>query len=565
MQKIEKLKSDFFIIAQNYDYSTMSYDEYSNELKKFKIAIDEINSIYQKINDDYFEILNQLMGIISEYDFQYSETKNAYKKIDIIYKDYEIIEAQRRWINMSHLDYDINDILYCNEKLNKAKIVLDVLLSIYMDFDENRPYNSSEYNELFEKYKKIVKEKLIIAKILTALNADINNEINNADILYNMLLNSINELGKPLAYSDDYTIPEDRKNWEIIDIIIIKDGRISFNIESNFILSGINSDNIDELIKYFNELTVRGDNNHPSTLFQEEVKMLGFRMNEYFKNEEKMRLWGLASDYLIRMILGINDDIEFLNYLKIGSDELKSNNSLGSLDYKTGLGNNKLKISDLIKSKILPIYKMQAEAYDKLSDEEKADLEFYLILTLLNGNNYNLGFRSYSALEELKIVYNEVLYYFDYARNRTNWYNFGIYNAMYEVNKHAVYNVSVGINNEMNIILNWQNSIIANLNNIYYYSSEYLKSCTLINSQLKDVDNEEGITWNNIKEIIKKLRIIDDNELSIIESLWERMIVEDNKKYFGIIDGFLGFMTWINNRENEYKKNLELQWIKDNN
>jgi hypothetical protein len=565
IEKLQQLKIEFAMAGQNYRYATIPRGTLEEELIKFQSAIENLNIIYQARMDEYLNASSDLAETAELYDLQYSRTKTAYSNIENTRNEYEKQDAIRRWASTAYLGTDINDTAYCREKLEKAKIVFDVLSDLYSDDDEIRPYQNADYERLYSEYKKSIQDKIIADKLLNSLNADLVHRINYSDSVYNLFINAVNDLGKPFLYPDDYTSPQNKGQWTIQDIITLKDGKLSLNRNEQFVITGINSAKVEEINVYFDLANIKEGQYHETTAFQEEVKNLGIRMVGYFQNEYKMTQWGLARDYLIRQLVASNNDITFLRNIKNKSDALLPNGLLGILEFQGlgGLQSKNPKLSDMIQSEQSLFYSNQENAWKGLSSQEKADLEFYIILTLTNGNTYNIGFESFTAVAQLQFVYDEVKRLYDIADSNSQWYKLGYYKQMYDVNQLAKDRVNQTLIGEKDILLKWKNGIKANVSYINLYYAEYINSCESINVLQNGLFGENGVSWLDIKETIKGFDTLSEEELTMLETLWVKMEQVEDIKYTGIIDGIVGFVKWISQKRDGDREALESQWNND--
>jgi murein DD-endopeptidase MepM/ murein hydrolase activator NlpD len=565
-QKLQKLKIEFEILGEDYELATIPRGILEDELLKYQAKLDNLEIIYQERLNDYFDASSDLAQMAELYDLQYSKTKTVYGNIEYARNEYEKQDAIRRWASTAYLDTDINDLAYCQEKLLKANIVLDILSDLYSDSDEIRPYQNADYEHLYSEYKKSIQEKIIADKAFNSLYADLIQKMNYSDGAYNLFVNAVNNLGKPFLYPDDYISSQDKKEWTIKDIITLKNGKLSFNRNEQFVITGINSVGINEINDYFSVTNINEGQYHGTTAFQEEVKNLGIRMDRYFQDENKMTQWGLARDYLIRQLVTSNKDITFIGGIKIKSAELGSNGSLGRLEYRrmTGIQSNYPKVSDIIEFEKEGLYSLQEGAWVNLSALEKADLEFYIILTLTNGIAYNTGFESFTAVNELQSAYDTVKRFYDSAAERQEWYYLGAYKEMYEVNKFVKDKINETLKNEKNNLLKWKDGIKTDVSKISRYYADYINSCKPINILQTGAFKENGVSWLDIEEILRGLNTLSDEELMILESLWIRMgQTEEDKKYTGIIESITSLANWIGRKRWEDRKALEEQWEKD--
>jgi hypothetical protein len=566
LQDLQILKIEFAIKGQNYEFAAIPRNNFEGELLKFQTELNNMESIYQAMMSDFFDASVDLVETTKLYDLQYSKTKTVYGNIEDTRSEYEKQDAIRRWVSTSYLDMDINDAVYCRERLEKANIVLDILSDLYSDNDKTRPYQNAEYEGLYLEYKKSIQEKIIADKLLNSLNSDLIQKIKLSDGAYNLYINAVNELGRSFLYPKGYTSPQEKDKWTILDIITLKDGKLSFNRNEQFVITGINSVRINQINNYFTVTDIKNGQYHETTVFQEQVKNLSIRMAGYFENEVKMTNWGLARDYLIRQLTTANGDISFLGGIKTQSTELEKNGSLGRLEYQLvgGTQGNNPKIYNIYPSDKIRLYNNQENAWNSLTYQEKADLEFYIILTLTNGANYNLGFESFTAVDELQVIYGLVEGYYNTAAGLQQWWRLGYYKQTYEVNKLAKNKIGQTLNTEKENLLKWQTSIKADLANINHYYARYIEACDSITALQEGTFGGSDVGWMDISQTLKELNALSEEELTILETLWVKMEQQTGIKYTGVIDGIVGLVNWISKKRDDDKVALEEQWNEDN-
>ena len=152
--------------------------------------------------------------------------------------------------------------------------------------------------------------------------------------------------------------------WSLQDLIKVENNMLAFLKGDDFVFTGVEQSDADELVIYFNNY------------YENSVKNLNQRMSAYIGKDISYLDWALAREYLILSFIDNNADLEFLEDYYTGVSELNEGRALGQLVTKN--------------SNAINIYK---KSWDTLNDEQKADLEFYTILTLTSDfNSDNYGF-----------------------------------------------------------------------------------------------------------------------------------------------------------------------------
>ncbi|MCL2127061.1 MAG: hypothetical protein FWH38_02300, partial [Treponema sp.] len=561
--KLENLKNEFSRIGQNYEYSKMPRADFIAELAERQKALDAQETVFRLQRTEYLEASKSLAETGKNYDSQYSRVKSAFNETEEKRHAYDIQDAIRRWASTAYLETGTGETVYCMERLARAEAVLDLLSGMYNDGEATRKYENTAYSEIYSEYEKAYLQALIGIKALNSVESDLSTAFDNSSVIYSRLIGEINKLGNVFFYTPGYVSSGEKDEWGIKDIVTLTDGKLAFNRDSTLALSGIGPGDSEALYGYFTNYYAREGEYHTRSDFQQEAAELGKRMVEYFTDTEKLSQWGLASDYLIRLLADANDDVQFFSSYPDGFGELGSGGTLGALYYRDAFWSENDRVSNLIRRNKNRFLKKREDAWNGLSAEEKADLEFYLILAM-NGSA-NSGFFQFTALEELQFAYDEVREHYKYADKRTqNWFTLGFffYN-MRDTNKHAMNRIGDSLDYVKTEVNKWKNGIIKNTSNISYYSAEYTRACMLIESIQGEASGVNGISWQDMAAMLVSVNKLDESEILFLETMWAQMNLEKDVKYSSVIEGIAGLSGWLCERGDRIRTALEMQWVND--
>ena len=544
-----------------YELSRLSNKELNINIDIKKEEIDAQENVYNNACDQYLFKAMKLLESGSSYDDQYSILKNAHTLTDAKRFEYEIQDAIQRWANSSYNISYKNEMEDSKIKLERARNVLNVLSDLF-DNETYRSFNDPEYNLLYSSYKNSFNNKLTVFEVVETLYSNIKDEYINNENCFSNYKNYIKMLGTlDLDYSN-YNLPEERSTWTGKDIIMVKDGRLAFTTDDSMNLFGINEAIANDLVNYFNLNISLGNEHHKTSQFEKAVFELNQRMSVYLSNPEKFKQWSLARDYIISSLIKANDDISFLNNIFSGYGELINNGSIGSELSMLAVTSSKRTLYSYINDK--PIYK-EAENYfysfwNVLSPDEKADLEFYIILTITNSNGYSDGFSLVYTSKLYETVYNYVDKCYNDARKEANqWYNVlvsFIWDEVKSVNKNTLRRIEAPykeINNKVSI---WVNGLKNNFDSIKNSYSSYVYSCSQLDIMELVKSNGEKIVWDDINLTLLTANI-NENSINSIKTIWDEMQNElVNIEYFSTSDAFLALLKWTEEKEIGLKLSL---------
>jgi hypothetical protein len=582
-------------ILNNFNLLTYQYNEITNASKAYTFSILPPEGITEQlliveeniktqeealnlIRDEYFEEAEKFIAFGSQYDNQYNSLKILYNNTDQKRFEYEKQDAIQRWANTSYLSTDNINPDSCRTNLSKAQNVLNVLSDI--SNNENRTStNNPEYDALYAAYEQSFTRKLKALEAMNTLSSAYMQELMNNEKIYYEYQNSLHQLGRNFNY-ENYLLPDSKSDWKIENIITVKNGRLAFSRDDSLNIIGVDSTEVMSVIDFFNSNGSLNSEQNKLTSYEEALRGLSQRMSEYFKDPNKFMQWGYARNYLLLSLINSNSDLNFLNsYLSL-LGELGANEPLGSELIKKDIYDRSMplytymqlnfynslafRIFDIIR----PSYNFDAlslfgEEWNKLSTEEKADLEFYVILTLTTGGDYFTGFSKMYTNKALQFAYNNTYDFYDNARKKADaWYLFLVRPAWIEVrdiNKNTYERIKPVYLTTSGIVNTWITELKNNLDSISNLSSSYAESCLILDELMGTKTENSNIVWDDLEAAFLEAEIKSEN-IAVLKACWEEMLEKnENNAYTNIFEALAALSTWTDNEVYYAKNNLEIR------
>jgi hypothetical protein len=549
-------------LGRGYEYSRMTPKSLKAELEKQYSALKVQEDVFDAARNKYLVCAQEYSAQGSLYDIQYNLVKKAYDATEEKRFEYEIQDAIRRWASTAYLEIQSGELENARERLAKSRMVLSVLSDIY-DKEDRRPYKSPEYQNLYSKYEQSFNRKMVITKTLDIINSEIAREqAKNADVFrkYQQTLHTLGTVSEDSRY---YASAEDRAEWSIMDVIILKDGLLAFSRDDSMTLDGLDAHKAELLRNYFNDKQAPPGERQGISQFDAALGSLSLRMEEYFKDENKFSQWGLAREYLIASLIQANEQIVFLQDKSIGLGELEQGKSLGNTEYMTDW-NATSKIWKIPnRSHLLELAK---DAWDTLSPAEQADLEFYVILTLDdNTNNYLAGFFQSMLLEACKAAHKKLDDVYSTAKKKYDrWWiaGFLFYKDMRDVNRSALRRIEPVLGATQEYFDSWKSGLLSNIEQIKTAASSYADSC----GRLDTLDGNAGamnIGWDEIAGVIALKGGVTPEEISIVKIAWDQMLQGKSGTYSTVSSALAALMQWAASEEEKNRQALENRWAAD--
>ena len=568
-QKFYVLKFQYFEFEQSgraFEISRLKPEE-AERLKEIQYeALTAQEGKYNEIRNKYLLEAEHFLESGILYDTQYSVLKKAFGETDTKRFEYEKQDAVRRWASTAYLNSDNANPDDSKNKLEKARIVFTVLSGIYNE-DERRSYDNPEYNALYSEYEQNFTRKLKILEAYEAISSESIWEYNNNGEIFREYQKALNKFGGVDTDYSNYESPESRKSWTLKDIITVKDGRLAFAISDN---GSRKFPEIDEaraavLDNYFNTKEIPDGEVSEISQFEEALRGLSQRMSGHLSDEKKFIQWGLARDYLLFLYILPNFDLEFLFDACSGLGALESDGSLGSLLIQNEPLGKKITLNKVITgySNFNDPFSLGRLAWDKISDEEKADLEFYVILTLLGANNdYIAGFSKILSCLGYQTIYHHVSDKYELARKEAeHWYNLGAYNEMRDLTRHAlrqIESVMKETNGTVNLFIS---GLTSNLSSIEYYSSAYTASCDRLFLLKGENETGQSVEWDDINRTLIATKKMTTADIATLKTYWEKMQKESGGDFTNAAEAIAGLLNWSRKTEEKSKSDLDTFWL----
>ncbi|MDR1231489.1 MAG: hypothetical protein LBK61_08830, partial [Spirochaetaceae bacterium] len=353
-----------------------------------------------------------------DYEAAYQASKEAFKAMEDSRFEYEKQDAIKQWASTAYLASDDADLpvsgevqyrsptaelAYSGERLRNATAALDALSSLYDNGEKERAYEDKEYLELYTKYEASFSRMMTAIKTSAALNKAIAEETVNNQNLYSDYLSSLNELTGGFNLKSNFSEPETEKTspsegevvteyyYTINHFITVDNGKLAFNFASgNSFGITISDDGDKSLLTEFltpKEIDKRVDATRNETSkvsdFELAVRELSERLAARYTDSAGFGEMALAREYLLRRIKeSSGSDFADSHMYKYEEDPIAvdEDGSIGRLYY----GTNR-QVYESAERKYASVELEQEQVWNSLSENEKDDIEFWTILTLMGG------------------------------------------------------------------------------------------------------------------------------------------------------------------------------------
>jgi hypothetical protein len=580
-QTAETLYNYYSFVSSDIDNRFYSLNFYYNDMSRLgrALEISKMNSdkakaesdiVYKELKiqeekfnlarDNYFTEAEFFLNIGSLYDEQYNAVKKAYEETETKRFEYEKEDAIRRWASTAYLNIDTLNYDDCKNKLEKAQIVLTVLLEINND-KEKRVYDNPEYNALYLEYEQSFIRKIKALDALETISSTLAQEYNNNDAYFNAYRYYLLNLGALTpAYSGKVSI-ELINDWQHKDIITVKDGKLAFSRDTGWKITS--DSNATELDSFFNSSRTLDNERHESSPFEEALRGLSQRMADYIKDPYKLTFWSLAKEYMIFSLFSANLSLTYLPKYLSSLGELGSEGSLGNELYKNDAFNSPQKLNSYFKNYTATNVGLGSSAYLSLSEAEKADLEFYVILTLSGGgNSYLSGFSKILNLDLYQQAYDKVNgYYKEAAKQAKEWYTLWFYDEMKDINKNTLNRIEPVLNETKKTVNSFISGVKSNISSIQSYNNIYLTSCNNIKILNGEKEAGQSVVWDDINNALTITRKFNNEDITILKSCWEKMQETSFMSFRNLNDALTGLVRWTKSEETRLRNDLEKVWL----
>ena len=569
LNSLSALYNELAHAARSFEFSRIPSEEIQTQLAAYEEALIRQEEVYDLLRNEYFREVNIFINTGSSYDEQYKILKKAQDNSDQKRFEYEKQDAIQRWASTAYITAENIDLENPRKNLSRAQTVLNVLSDLYNNESE-RTYNNPEYDILYSAYEQSFSRKLKILEVNEILLLATEPErVNNMNIHF-AFQRSLNRFGIFRQNYSDYFLPDSYDEWSIKHIVTVKDGLLAFTRDDSMKLTGLDSLEAEELEHFLNSLAF---NEYNITFYEESLINLGERMAGYLTNMEKFTQWGLAREYLIKTLIENNSELNFLGSYSYGLGEMGSNRSMGSVYIKTEPLRGTERLSSYMYNSNI-INKLEDDsriAWEELSDQEKADLEFYIIMTLNSTNDdYFRYFAQVYALSVYEAAYNRVNTLYRTAKKMTDawWYrpiSAALHVEMRDVNRHALNTIRSPYETQKNIINDWISELGNNLLSIQTNALAYIQSSEKLLT-MEGAAKTQNVEWEDIYDALSRTDKVNESDLASINSWWKLMQMpqRDNSiKLTTVPDALAALIRWAEDEERKNKRLLEEYWYND--
>ena len=492
-----------------------------HELESISSGIALAEETHAKYVAEYHEAADNFKRSGEVYDFLYAEAMQAFKNLDDARKAFEIQDNIRLWAETSYLDDNkpAEELAYCRERAARASEALTLLRSVSPDSNISE---ASDYKNAYISYQESLSLYTLSLDALYKLERAMEAEVEKNSAAYNSYQDQLSLFGKSLSIEEDYVSPEDKSLWGIADIITIdNNGFLVFALNGDNRLSGSDEARSEMLREYFAKNNIVNGEVYLVSSFELAMRELSAGLFGRNISGGEYRQLGLARDYLINEIIRTNAGVTVIQEWYNTAKDLRGNSNLSSMPV-VGDHSSVSKVSD-----ILPHFhrnataNAQRNAWNSLDQDTKKALEFYTILTLLDGGGANSKYFSHmTEFLEYDLTSNTVENIYRQAKKKASR---PIIGGLYKGNekkmretRNAVFTPRNHLNSQIDrahIGLTEALRLMNEKLNAYKESSE---SLALLKGEKNGI-----IRWEDMEEALADTEGFDVN-LNSLRELWER-------------------------------------------
>ncbi|MDR2759430.1 MAG: hypothetical protein LBB78_08615 [Spirochaetaceae bacterium] len=574
------LEKEIERLGMGYTASKQNSAGIKAEIKKISDEILNLQDTYDLAAAAYGNAAVDFAGAGAAYDEVYKAVKKDYADLEEARTAYETEDAIRRWASTAYLDNapaageitadyknPYEDLAYSKSRYERAVVALTALAGLYEE-DERRPYADGEYEILYNNYRESFQRMILSIKTLGLLEESIAEELRANSAYYDNYNRYLSEMGCPINYPSNYQPPGDKSLWQLMDVLQIKNGKLTFSYDSSFLIQKMTGGQAAALKNFFTPRETAGIEVNMVSQFEAALRQLSQNMIRYevTTNAAKYTQWGLARDYLLQQLIGNNPEIEAMADWYIPAKALNEGENLGEMSIKyAGLSKDVPVYPTAMMHRYRILMPAQKNAWDLLSDEEKADLEFYTILTLLGGGGMDSkGFSYVSAQAEYAFVNNML----NHERSRLK----GL--LWVPIARHLYRACLARLNATRDHLLPTYQQIIDTVEKArtgLETSAEslnsslelYINSCNRL-AQLNGTGTGNGtIGWNSIERALQTAGGITADEIQRLKKYWQQMEENSEGTYHDTVTALKELIRWSKNQKENDKRNFEQAWLED--
>jgi hypothetical protein len=556
----EYLKKEIEKLEQSAELLSAGLPELRDQMEAVSSEIGLRQNEYDNLIKLYEGHIKNLDSSGEYYDRIYAEVKERYQAMEEAAFVYETQDAIRRWASTAYLDSDLQkeELTYAREKFERSQVVLDVLVNLFNHGETRRPYENEEYEILFNEYKESFSRKMLSQKVYDIIETALALEVEKNKNDYDAYAARINIMLGTMPVDSSYVSPENKSLWDITDLIRVEDGRLQFSYDDSYVFHG--SEDMAALADYAAAVMINGVETNYVSSFELAVRELTARLSGSGLSMAKYQQLGLARDYLIRTLIQNNPEITGLSsWYHDAAGLLGSNTNLGRLPIMPSSPFAYHKVYEYAEPfhRIMP--QIQQDAWNRLSESEKKDLEFYTILTFLQGGGENSEY--FSRITEYSEVYPVYDIAYSFYRSMKKYYDIPVIGRMYK-NK---YDTAKYTKNSLEAVFGYLGYYVSSgygglrtgIDSLNQTLAAYLESSERLNVLYGGGNSAD---WETVERALSLTDGLEPGELLKLEEYWNQMTGEIDLSAAALPDAVRLFAQWSSAAKEESRLNLEVFW-----
>jgi phage host-nuclease inhibitor protein Gam len=571
------------------------------ELNSLAAEIAKKQADYQQKAGEYAATAEAFAAKGAVYENLYRIAKTRYERLEEARQTYEQEDAIRRWASTSYLGTDdtvgLNyrgpaaELAYTQERKNRASIALKALQDLYSSTATSRPYKDDTYNALYQEYQASFDRMMLTLKAQDAVQGELAKEYKKNGELYQNYTNNL--YAHPISYAD-YELKTDTKDASWKDLLQIDaEGNLRLNYRSDFTLHTIDAAELAELKNYFETQEKIDQDTMPSTAYERQMRQWAERMAGYnLGNLNTFTNWALARDYLVDQLIKKNYNKDQGTFAALVS-ELETaeglQKNIGSMHCRWNY------VEDVMKQyRDGPLAQRRKDAYDSLSDQQKKDLEFLLIMNELgDGGTFDIqkACTYASVLLEYQNMDDNFSQWIKDEINEGIGWHLSAMAAFAAAGLFSPWMIPFGIAFEARAIVcfynadQWQqtkdveitrqlktykdlnNSGAINLNkkiaNMKQAYADYQSSSNRIAILEGKKASGESFTWTDLEQALKASGKVSGEELRKLKGYWEASALAGSGEITNVSEALAKLSSWGRSTRDDAKRKLNTRWEDD--
>ncbi len=532
----------------------------------------------------------------AKYDQLYGEAKDASAATEEALAAYRMQDAVRRWASTAYTGADDTRAAAESARAfaDRAAEALASLSALYTARETMRPYDSDTYNTRTTEYKAALTRFTAIIDARDAMSAKLSALLEENKLLRQNYEKQFARWMGALApceegavevgewdITKDYVSNANQADWRLKDIIRVSaNGTPEFSRNgSTFTLSGATASSSAALYDYF----FASEDADKKSALETEIAGLSARMSSYITDIGAYKNFAVARDYLVRMLIKENGGVSYLgdkfataNELHYGSQahlRLDANQFFGSHENTpVYLSANYYIQEEIARRKSMfseeelvpgPLFQIQQDAWNNLNDQQKRDLEMYLILTLMGGGGeVSSAFSEVSKLLTYDyvtgMVWNNYAYYANLASKK-------IVGRIWRGRRDTLAYTHSSLSASLNTI---QGNINAGFAGLMSSVAGLAESDAAYQANLSELavlqgEKEDGfVEWIDIEQALSLIGY-PSTDTARLKGYWEEMSEVSSSEYRSVTAALTGTARWAGSKNDAARATLEKQWTDD--